>query len=421
MDSLNAKLVEVLNLQKHLAEPNKELNLSDRNEIICGILRVYRREQLFQSDYGVFKSLAYNTFMVRVVWEVEKIETCTEEIVLSTVKNALKNTRCVVDSIKKIANSISNDMYRESYCNMMNFNYLSAIIQYGVLGDYILNDLKSSLFLYSVRPDLPDAKNMKESLFGMDELNGSTRIKKVMHILINHGGSLVKYNCEGKLESNIKNLDISYDSVLSLYIFLNAGYADVYMPISLIESSFLMEKINFMDGNCIHLVPTLFFFLYRGPWNNTSYPYSVAFEYVLNTIQYNRYVLSHNSIIAFIKEYFPALGIDIKLYISKLYVYTASLNINMNNIVIFGESSKTAPPKVQEEHIPQIKDCICYLKIDASKVEKSKKNHTSSTDKILSFFVVLLILIVLTLAMIFKDELEIFIWSIIKLFRDYQK
>ncbi|KAI5167960.1 hypothetical protein NEIRO02_2289 [Nematocida sp. AWRm79] len=257
-------------------------------QVICLIFDLYKREILFQDKFKYLNNLAYNTFMIMVSRNIKDDQILSAEAVNDAIVKSIEETEIIMSAIEEAGNEMKDANQRKAYYNLMNNNHLSIMLQYSHIYNYILKDLKDAVnaynpaFLSQLTPQKAEEALLKCSMFSK-----TTRLQKVLNILIKHGGNLSGHNDNGEVIANFSSLHLTSDEIYSLQLFLSTGYDNPFYPIQAMEKSvFVLEDVYEEFSLFKPVFSTLFFFLSKDCQIGTrEYPYKAGLIASLQLLQ----------------------------------------------------------------------------------------------------------------------------------------
>ncbi|KAI5146365.1 hypothetical protein NEPAR07_2325 [Nematocida parisii] len=257
-------------------------------KVICLIFDLYKREILFQDKFKYLNNLAYNTFMIMISRNIKDDQILTAEAVNDAIRKSIEETEIIMSAIEEAGNEMKDAKQRKAYYNLMNNNHLSIMLQYSHIHDYILKDLKDAVnaynptFLSQLTP-----QEAEEALLKCSILSKTTRLQKVLNILIKHGGNLSGHNDNGEVIANFSSLHLTSDEIYSLQLFLSTGYDNLFYPIQAMEKSIFVLEHAYEEFSFFKPVfSALFFFLSKDCQIITrEYPYKAGLIASLQLLQ----------------------------------------------------------------------------------------------------------------------------------------
>ncbi|EIJ93309.1 uncharacterized protein NEPG_01651 [Nematocida parisii ERTm1] len=257
-------------------------------KVICLIFDLYKREILFQDKFKYLNNLAYNTFMIMISRNIKDDQILTAEAVNDAIRKSIEETEIIMSAIEEAGNEMKDAKQRKAYYNLMNNNHLSIMLQYSHIHDYILKDLKDAVnaynptFLSQLTP-----QEAEEALLKCSILSKTTRLQKVLNILIKHGGNLSGNNDNGEVIANFSSLHLTSDEIYSLQLFLSTGYDNLFYPIQTMEKSIFVLEHAYEEFSFFKPVfSALFFFLSKDCQIITrEYPYKAGLIASLQLLQ----------------------------------------------------------------------------------------------------------------------------------------
>ncbi|KAI5192823.1 hypothetical protein NEMIN01_2239 [Nematocida minor] len=224
------------------------------------------------------------TFMSRIVLELEENPDLSD---VDVIQKALSATESIINTLVRVGKENAEIIDVNAYYKILDEYFLNNLLSnMNKVDEYVMHDLCKAINAHSASSELykiygplnginysdmewGDTTGAKKALVSNDE-SGMPRIIRVMEILKMHGGSLSRYNKNTKTyETNFDALNLSYDDMLSLYIFAKeAAYGMILIGIRSSNTTF-----SFQNGSAeeqIAFIDKLFRFLTKGEWKRKN-------------------------------------------------------------------------------------------------------------------------------------------------------